>query len=108
MIKITRKSMLSYIVKPLFCIFLLCSVFAIVWLRSNLISIEYEISRLESEKIQKQRETRLLVAERAEILSFQKIKLVTVKQGLDLVDRTRVLKVKRPTDAHRASYEMRR
>lgn len=108
MIKLTRKSMLSYISKYLFFIFLICSIFAIVWLRSNIVALEYEISSLETKKAEKQRETRLLVAERAELLSFQRIKLVTARQGFDLVDRTRILIVKRSTDTRQASYNLTR
>lgn len=108
MIKLTRKSMLSYISKYLFFIFLICSIFAIVWLRSNIVALEYEISSLETKKAEKQRETRLLVAERAELLSFQRIKLVTARQGFDYVDRTRILIVKRSTDTRQASYNLTR
>lgn len=108
MIKLTRKSMLSYISKYLFFIFLICSIFAIVWLRSNIVALEYEISSLETKKAEKQKETRLLVAERAELLSFQRIKLVTARQGFDHVDRTRILIVKRSTDTRQASYNLTR
>lgn len=105
MIRLTKKSVLSYTIKPLFFIFLLCSIFAIVWLRSSLTAIEYEISKLENEKIEKKREMRLLLAERAELLSFQKIRFVTEKAGLTSADRARVLVVKRATDAQKASFE---
>jgi cell division protein FtsL len=104
MIKLMRKSMLLYITKTSFFIFLLCSIFAIIWLRSNLVAIEYEISSLESKKAEKQRETRLLTAERAELLSFQKIKMVSAREGLTRADRARVLVVKRETDTLKASF----
>lgn len=108
MIKLTRKSMLLYSLKYLFFIFLICSFFAIVWLRSSLVTIEYEISNLETKKQEAQRETRILVAERAEILSSHKIKLVSAKEGLSRVDRTRILVVKRSTEASQASYNLKR
>lgn len=108
MIKLSRRSMLLYIIKPLFVIFILCSIFATIWLKSSLVTIEYQISSLENKKMEKQREMRLLVAERAEHLSFQKIKLITAKEGLSRADRTRVLIVKRSTDAYRASYDLKR
>ncbi len=111
MIKLNRRSMLSLIIKPLFGLFILCSIFTIVWLRSSLTAIEYEISNLESKKMEKQRQTRFLVAERAELLSAQRIKLVIARQGLDRLDRTRVVMVKRSpegTPQQRASYNLAR
>lgn len=108
MIKLTRKSMLLYITKPLFVLFIFCSIFAIVWLRTSLVAIEYEISALETKKTALQKETRLLIAERAEHLSFQKVKLITTKEGLSRADRTRVLIVKRASDAQKASYSLKR
>lgn len=108
MIKLTRKSMLLYLLKPLSIVFLLCSIFAIVWLRSSLTTIEYEISNLESKKIERQKEARLLVAERAELLSFQRIKAVMRKEGLARADRARVLVVKRATDTRKASHDVMR
>lgn len=108
MIKLTRKSMLLYTIKPLFALFLLCGVFAIVWLRTSLVAIEYEINALENRKTKLQKETRLLIAERAEHLSFQKMKLVTTKEGLSRADRTRVLIVKRTSDTQKASYSLKR
>lgn len=98
MIKLNRRGMLSLIIKPLFGLFILCSIFTIVWLRSSLVAIEYEISNLESHKMKMQRQTRLLVAERAELLSAQRIRLVMARQGFDRLDRTRVVMMKRSSE----------
>ncbi|GAB4414706.1 MAG: hypothetical protein OHK0032_10830 [Thermodesulfovibrionales bacterium] len=95
MIYIRHKSMLVYLVKPLFIAFLLFGIFGIIWLRSNLISLEYSISELENKKMDRIRETKMLMAERASILSIQKVEKTAVRNlGLVFPDRTRVVYVK--------------
>ncbi len=87
--------MVSYIIKPLFIAFLLSSLFGIVWLRSNFISMEYAIGELENKKADRLREAKMLVAEKASLMSMPKVEKTAVRDlGLVFPDRTRVVYVK--------------
>lgn len=95
MIKLERQSMLLYYTKPFFIIILLCSIFSIVWLRSSIISMEYTISELENGKLERLKETRMLMAEKASLESSQKVEKRAARElGLVLADRTKVVYVK--------------
>jgi cell division protein FtsL len=88
--------MLLGIARPLFVILLLCGLFGIVWLRSNIVSTEYAISELENKKTDVLRETKMLMAERASVLSMQKVEETAMKRlGLSFPERTRVVFVKK-------------
>ena len=87
--------MLSYIIKPLFITFLLCSLFGIVWLRSNYISVEYVISELENKKADRLRESKMLIAEKASLMSMQRVEKTAARDlGLVFPDRTKVVYVR--------------
>jgi len=87
--------MVIYLVKPLFVALLLFGIFGIIWLRSNLISLEYTISELENKRMERLRETKMLMAERASMLSIQRVESTAVRDlGLVFPDRTRVVYVK--------------
>lgn len=95
MINLRQRSMVSYMIKPLFVTLLLCGLFGIVWLRSNFISLEYTISDLENRKADRLRETKMLMAEKASLMSMHKVEKTTVRDlGLVFPDRTRVVYVK--------------
>ncbi len=100
--------MVSYIVKPFFIILLLCSVFALVWLRSNFISMEYTISELENKKMDKLREAQILMAEKASLMSMQKVERTAMRDlGLVFPNRTKVVYVKERNEGpQRASFEI--
>lgn len=74
----------------LLIIFILFAIFAILWVRSNVISVEYRLSSLEEKKKELLRENRLLLAERAALTSFVSINQA---QGNSLVfpDRKKVV-----------------
>lgn len=93
--------------KPLFIAFLLCSLFGIVWLRSNFISMEYAISGLEKMKSDRLRETKMLMAERASVMSIHRVEKTAVRElGLVFPDRTKVVYVKtKDAGPRRASFE---
>ncbi len=95
MTNLHRRSMLSYIIKPLFIIVLLCGLFGIVWLRSNFISMEYTISELENKKADRLREAKMLMAEKASLMSMHKVEKTAVRNiGLVFPDRKKVVYVK--------------
>ncbi len=107
MINLRQRSMVSYIVKPIFVAFLLCGLFGLVWLRSNYISMEYTISELENRKADKLRETKMLMAEKATLMSMHKVEKTAVRDlGLVFPDRTKVVYVKeRSQGPQRASFD---
>ena len=95
MIYVRQRNMVSYVVTPLCIALLLCGIFGIVWLRSNLISLEYGISELEKRRLDNLRETKMLMAERSALLSIQKVeKTAALDLGLIFPNRTRVVSVK--------------
>ncbi len=71
-------------------VFSLFAIFAILWIRSNVISIEYRLSSLEEKKKKMLNERRLLLAEKSSLTSFVRINNV---DGLFLVfpDRRKVV-----------------
>ncbi|HXX80562.1 MAG TPA: hypothetical protein VEI46_03385 [Thermodesulfovibrionales bacterium] len=95
MIKVPQKSTASCLVKPLFVVVLLGGIFAIVWLRSSILTMEYSIGELECKKMERLREAKMLLAERAMLLSMQKMEKTAVRSlGLVFPDRTRVVYVR--------------
>ena len=90
-----RSSVLSYVIAPMCCALLLAGIFSVVWLRSNIISLEYRISELERQRLDALRETKTTMAEIASLLSFQKAGKTAVAQlGLVFPDRTKVVYVR--------------
>jgi len=107
MINLRQRSMVSYIIKPLFIAFLLFGLFGIVWLRSNYTSMEYTISELENRKADKLREAKMLMAEKAVLMSMHRVEKTAVRDlGLVFPDRTKVVYVKeRAQGPQRASLD---
>lgn len=98
---------MSYIITPLSIALLLCGIFGIVWLRSNLISTEYSISELEKGRLEKLRETKTLIAEKSAVFSLQKAeKTAAVDLGLVFPNRKKVVFVKKKdSGSYKASFE---
>lgn len=109
MIKLRKRSALSHLIKPVFVAFLICGIFGIVWLRSSITSVEYRISELENKKMDKLKEAKILMAERASALSLQKVERTAMRDlGLIFPDRTKVVFVKEQSRGPlRASLEAR-
>ena len=106
---IRRKGFISCISGPLVTVLILCGLFGIVWLRSKVVAVEYAMSELENNRTEKLREAKMLLAERASVLSMQKVEKVTIKSlGLRFPDRTKVLYVKERTSGpQKALFETR-
>jgi hypothetical protein len=102
--------MVCCFLKPLFGVFLLGAIFGIVWLRSSILTMEYTISELENKKMERLREAQMLLAERAALLSMQKVEKTAVRTlGLVFPDRTRIVHVKSTAQGPlRASFEKNR
>jgi len=78
-------------------LFLIVSgLFTIVWLRSAITALEYNIARLEEEKKEIIRERKELLAQKVELSSLHRIHEVAFKRkGLTFPDRRKVNLVKR-------------
>ena len=106
MMCVRPRSMVSYVVIPLSVVLLLLGIFGIVWLRSNLVSLEYTISELEKKRLDTLRETKRLMAEKSTLLSLKKVeKTAVVSLGLTFPDRAKVVSVReRVAGPYKASY----
>lgn len=72
-LKRTLTEIFLFLVKPLIFIVLMISVFGIVYLRSNVTRLEYDIGELEKKKLEYVKERKLLLAKKTNLLSFEKI-----------------------------------
>lgn len=85
-----------------FCFFLyvVISVFALVWLRTTVVNLSYELSQLENQKARLLREGRLFSAERANLYSAGKIEEIAIKDlGMGFPKRDKIFFVKKVTGA---------
>jgi len=86
----------SFIFIPLSIAFLLFGVFSVVWLRAGVRTVEYAISTLENKRKEALNEKKMLMAEKASLLSVQNIKSTGDKKlGLIFPDRVKVVYVKK-------------
>src|SRR5512147_2323245 len=89
-----RRSRLLWLMKPLSVMVLLLSLFALVWLRSGVVSIEYRLSELEKTKRELMRDKKVLAAEKARLLSVARFEQ-GVAEGFAFPDRVKVVHVMR-------------
>lgn len=102
---IRKENRFLSVLKPLVVVMLLISVFGIVWLRSSFVTIEYRISSLEKKKTGLLRDRKMLAAERASLLSVERIGSVAADK-FAFPDRVKVVYVKKSRDEepYRASF----
>lgn len=75
-------------------------VFALIWLRTTVVNLEYELSQLGKQKIELERKERLVSAEKANFYSMKKIEEVAIEQlGMSLPKREKIFFVKKTTGA---------
>lgn len=98
--RLMRKSKWYNIFKPAFIVFLLISVFAMIWLRSGVVSLEYKISELEKKKNEMARDIKVIAAEKSSLLSVGR--LTSTSNQFVFPDRVRVVFVQR-TDTSETS-----
>lgn len=102
-----RKSLLSSLFLP-FCILgFLIAIFLIVWLRSGVRTVEYNIALLNDQRAEILKEKKALLAEKANFLSIENIKdKKNGKVAFVFPDRTKVIYVKKDDNfiPHRASF----
>ncbi len=108
MIRLGRsKSTGSFILRLLCVTLLLVGQFSLVWLKSHVLNLEYNISILEKMKANYIKERRLLLAERAGLQSLEKLGASAVgNDSLIFPDRVRVIHVKKNKGSlpHKASF----
>ncbi|MCI0468518.1 MAG: hypothetical protein L0Y62_00450 [Nitrospirae bacterium] len=56
---------------------LLLLILAVIWMRSEIVSLEYNISDMENKKVELKREWEMLFAERATLTAPERIKVVS-------------------------------
>ncbi|UCD34870.1 MAG: hypothetical protein JSU90_11360 [Nitrospiraceae bacterium] len=82
------------------------SLFAVVWLRTAVVNLEYEIGKLDKLRAALMTERKMVVAERASVFSMEHVEKVANKRlGMGQADRDNMFFVKRTAAAgpHRAS-----
>jgi hypothetical protein len=110
------------IYKPLCIIVLLFGLFGLVWLRSSVVSIAYDLRALEEKKMASQTETKMLLADRSKVISLASIgssfqvqsqgsgggDYRHVSSGYVFPDRVKVIHVKRHAgpETYKASFEI--
>lgn len=89
-----------------FFLYVGCSLFAIIWLRTAVVNLEYEIGELDKLRASLITERKMVVAERASVFSMEHVEKVAYKRlGMGQADRDNMFFVKRTASAgpYRAS-----
>ncbi|MGD8352372.1 MAG: hypothetical protein PVG55_05205 [Nitrospirota bacterium] len=87
------RSVFSRLAVPLLVVSLFAGIFGMVWLRSQITSMEYRMGILEREKVEALREEKALYAEMSSLLSIEQV--ARNGMSLEFPDRQRVIYVKR-------------
>lgn len=89
-----NSNLFSFIFKPLLVVLLLFCVFGIVYIRSNVLTLEYNLGELEKKKMEYVRERKTLLAQKTSLLAFGKLEsYLHVKHGFVMPDRIKVINV---------------
>jgi hypothetical protein len=81
-------------------IYVIAGLFALVWFRTEVVSLEYELGELNKQKVNLIREQRLVTAKRANFYSAKNIEETAVKVlGMSSPDRNNIYYVERTTGA---------
>ena len=124
MMRRSQNDFLSVIYKPVCIIILLFGLFGLVWLRSNVVSIAYDLRTLEEKRMASQKETKMLLAGRSKVISLASIGSALqvrgqgqdkgdykqVSSGYVFPDRVKVIHVKRHRgpETYKASFEIKK
>jgi hypothetical protein len=88
--------MTSFIFRPLCIALLLVGQFGLVWLKSHVLNLEYNIGVLEKIKTDHIKERRLLLAERAGLQSLERLEATAMENSSFIFpDRVKVIHVKK-------------
>lgn len=93
-----RRSIGKLVVTPFLIALLLISVFALVFVRSQIVKLEYRLGELEKKKTLCLRERKVLFAEKTSQLSFARLEASSQSQdGFVLPDRLKVVQIGKHT-----------
>jgi hypothetical protein len=118
MMRRAENQFVSFIFKPACIMLLLVGLFGLVWLRSSVVSVSYDLRTLEEEKMESLKDRKMLLADRSNAISLAKIggssdgKLSSGNQfassGYVFPDRVKVVHLKKRTgpEAYKASLEI--
>lgn len=98
-----RKNRFIQLLKPFSIMLILFLTFAIVWVRSSCVSIEYNIRDLEKKKTELMRSGKLVAAAKTRLTSAERFGKIAA-EGFTFPDRIRVVHVKSIED--RDSYKV--
>jgi cell division protein FtsL len=77
-------------------LYIVLCLFSIIWLRATVVNLEYEIGELDKMRADLRRESKMVVAQRANFYSTGKIENVALKRlGMTMPERQNVYFVKR-------------
>lgn len=94
-----KKSVLMFLAKPAALLLLLAMVFAVVWLRSSVVSLEYRLSHLEKKKTELMKDRKTLLAQRANLLYVGRLEQASAgSAGFTFPDRVKVVYVQERKD----------
>jgi len=103
-----RKSMTSFLFRFSCIALLLVGQFSLVWLKSHVLNLEYNIGVLEKMKADHIKERRLLLAEKAGLQSLERLEAAAMASNSFIFpDRVKVIHVKKQKGSlpHKASLE---
>lgn len=106
----SSRNMISFICNALFITLLILGVFGLVYLRSSVMKLEYNLGDLEKAKMNYLRERKTLLAEKTGLLSLEKFDVSPGETyGFVFPDRIRVIHVKKQKESlpYKASLERR-
>jgi cell division protein FtsL len=100
-----RKNRALQVLRPLAMVVLLVMIFSLVWLRSTVVSLEYRLCQLEKKKIELAKDKKLLAAEKARLISAERLGQVASSEFV-FPDRVKVVAVVRNSDSgpYKVSY----
>ena len=113
----TNSNMLSFLYKPLCAVLMLFGLFGLIFLRSHVVKTAYDLRNLEEKKTEAQKNTKMLLAERAKLMSIEKVNTsfngkiqdgTVYASNFVFPDRVRVVHVKknRETEVYKASVDV--
>jgi cell division protein FtsL len=92
----TKNSKNKALVKFGFFLYIVLSLFTIIWLKAAVVNIKYELGELDKTKAELVRERKLVVAKRANFYSTERIEKVALNRlGMTMPMRENVFYVKR-------------
>jgi len=103
-----RKSVTSFLFRYSCIALLFAGLFSLVWLKSRVLNLEYNIGVLEKMKADHIKERRLLLAEKAGLQSLERLETTAMESsGFIFPDRVKVIHVKKQKGSlpHKASLE---